>query len=204
MSCNASASSGEQDWTEVRARRQDRHANRPTVWRKSEWICKRCAAAGFMSYQSCGKCHVVRDGSEEVVPGLDMTTDKDQPVVLAMGNEPAGSKVAQLKKLSQLEGTYRVTKREERTPSAARTEPRTRTKWLVTDTSAKRRNTVQQTTSTLASTTKSHIQVQSRSRPKGWQRRTSEPRKTMYRSRDWCEHQFRVVLGTDTDLDRDC
>ena len=50
-----------------------------------------------MSYQSCGKCHVVRDGSEEVVPGLDMTTDKDQPVVLAMGNEPAGSKVAQLK-----------------------------------------------------------------------------------------------------------
>ena len=118
MSCNASASSGEQDWTEVRARRQDRHANRPTVGRKSEWIFKRCAAAGFMSYQSCGKCHVVRDGSEEVVPGLDMTTDKDQPVVLAMGNEPAGSKVAQLKKLSQLEGTYRVTKREERrTPS---------------------------------------------------------------------------------------
>ena len=102
MSWNASASSSEQDWAQVRARRQERHANRSTLRRKTEWICKKCAAACFMSYQTCRKCYAARDGTEEVVPGLDMTTGKAQPTTQAKGHEPASSKAAP-KKPSQLE-----------------------------------------------------------------------------------------------------
>ena len=102
MSWNASASSSEQDWAQVRARRQERHANRSTLRRKTEWICKKCAAACFMSYQSCRKCYAARDGTEEVVPGLDMTTGKGQPVTQAKGHDPTSSKAAP-KKPSQLE-----------------------------------------------------------------------------------------------------
>ena len=46
---------------------------------------------------------VLRDGSEEVVPGLDMTTSKGQPLVQAKGNEPSGLKATQLKERPQLE-----------------------------------------------------------------------------------------------------
>ena len=86
----------------VRARRQNRHANRPTIRSKLEWICNRCAAACFTSYQSCRKC-CARDGTEEVVPGLDMTTGKCQPVAHVKANGPAGLEAAQPKKPSQQE-----------------------------------------------------------------------------------------------------
>ena len=101
MSWNASASSNEQDWTQVRARRQEHHAKRSTMRRTTEWICKRCAATCFMSHQSCRKCLTARDGTEEVVPGLDL-----KPTTQAKGNEPAGSNTAGA-------GTNRVAKREE-------------------------------------------------------------------------------------------
>ena len=58
------ASSNEQEWTQVRARRQCRHANRPVMRRKSEWICNRCAATCLMSCQSCLKCCAEREGRQ--------------------------------------------------------------------------------------------------------------------------------------------
>ena len=96
MSWNASASSNVQEWTPVRAWRQDRQANRPTMRRKSEWICNRRSS---LLHELPTLSEVLRCTSLV----LDMMTGKGQPVAQAKGNEPAGSEAAQPKKPSQLE-----------------------------------------------------------------------------------------------------
>ena len=113
MSWNASASSDEQDWTQVRARRQDRHVKSSALRRKSECICNRCAAACFMSYQTCRKCHAVRDGTEQIVLRLDMTTDNGQPTGQAKGISGVEGSTSE-ETVTAGAGTYRAAKREER------------------------------------------------------------------------------------------
>ena len=105
MVWNALFSSSVRGWTQVRARRQEPHAKRTAEQSKPDWIYDKCAAACFNCCQTCRKRHATRDGTEEIVSGIDVTTGSGQPTDQAKGNETADSKATRLRAPLQQEQT---------------------------------------------------------------------------------------------------